>query len=160
MRGLRSLHDLCLALLVGGIAAAAVAAVTLFEIAPTREIAGQVGQVIFERLGYIVLAASVAVLLTRWALGRGEPASKSRSAALALASLSVGLALLVVLFITPRMEAIWHSAPHAQDGSGLTGDDRRDFMRLHGVANLSYMSMMAAGALQIVLRAMGRAPER
>ena len=156
MRGLRSIHDMGLALQVGGIAAAAVAAITLFEIAPTREIAGQVGQVIFERLGYIVLAASVAVLLTRWALGREEPMSKSRTAALVLAALSVGLALLVVLLITPRMAAIWHSAPHAQDGSGLTGDDRRAFMQLHGVANLSYMSMMVGGAVQIVLQAMGR----
>ena len=156
MRSMQSLHDLGLALLVGAIAAAAVAALTLFEQAPTREIAGQVGQVIFERLGWVVLAASAAVLLTRLAIGRGEPASKSRSAALALSSLCVGLALLVVLIITPRMASIWHSVPHAADGSGLTGGDRRAFMSLHGVANFSYMSMMALGAVQIVIRALGR----
>lgn len=157
MRWLQPLHDLGLALLVGGIASAAVAALTLFEQAPTREIAGQIGQVIFQRLGWVVLAASVAVLLTRLALARGEPASKTRSAAMTLSCLCVGLALLVVLIITPRMASIWYSVPHASDGSGLTGDDRRAFMALHGVANLSYMSMMALGAVQIVIRALGRA---
>ena len=67
------------------------------------------------------------------------------------------LTLLVVFVITPRMASIWHSVPHAVDGSGLMGDDRRAFMRLHGIANLCYMSMMALGAVQIVIRALGRA---
>ena len=157
MKTVQSLHDLGLALLVGGIASALVAALTLFERAPSREIAGQVGQVIFERLGWVVLAASAIVLVTRLLLRREEPASRQGAAALTLASLCVGLALLVVLFITPRMASIWYSAQHAADGSGLSGDDRRAFMSLHGVANLSYMSMMVAGAVQIVLRAVGRA---
>ena len=53
MKMLQSVHDLGLAVLFGGIASAVVAALTLFELAPTREVAGQVGQVIFERLGWV-----------------------------------------------------------------------------------------------------------
>lgn len=156
MRGVQSLHDLGLALLFGGIASALVAAVTLFEHAPTREIAGQVGQVVFQRLGWVVLGASAVVFATRLFLTRTEPAGRARSAALTLASICLGVSLLVVLVITPRMAAIWYSVPHAPDGTGLTGDDRRLFMTLHGVANLSYTSMMVMGAAQIVLRAAGR----
>lgn len=147
-----AIHDLALALMVGGVAGGAIAALILFERAPTREVAGQIGQTIFDRLGVIVLALALAVVLARLLLRRLQPASRTLPG-LPQAVICVILAGLIALWMTPAMHALWVGAPHAEDGSGLTGEAKSRFMRLHGAANLAYIAILLAGSWQIALGA-------
>ncbi|HET6373204.1 MAG TPA: DUF4149 domain-containing protein [Candidatus Polarisedimenticolia bacterium] len=153
---LGTLHDLSLALVVGGIAGAAVSALALFGKAPSREVAGEVGQLLFQRLGQGVLILSMVVLVTRLVLARSEPATTTRTVSVLLAAAALALSAVVALWLTPRMGVIWTASPHAPDGSGLLAEDRRLFMALHGIANLCYISILVMGAAQIALRAVAR----
>ena len=153
MRIVRALHDLALAFLAGGIAGGAVCALVLFAKAPSREVAGAVGQAIFDRLGLIVLGLSAILLACRLILQRLEPPSRSRATALAASAICVVLSGIIALWLTPAMAEIWSTAPHAPDGTGLVEEARRPFMRMHGIANLCYAIILAASAGLIVLRA-------
>lgn len=147
----RAVVGLALGLQVGGIAVASAAAFVLFDRAPNREIAGHIGMGIFELLAAVVLALTLIVLAGRLFLRRGEPASRASSAGLVLAVACCVLALAIALWLTPQMARIWESAPHAADGAGLTGEDRRRFMALHGIGNLAYQLILVMGAAQVVL---------
>lgn len=159
MRVIRAIHDLAVALLVGGIAGGSLSAIVLFRKAPTREVAGEVGQAIFNLLGIVVLSLSIVLLASRILLQRREPPSKSRSMALALSVACAAAACAIALWLTPAMGAIWESAPHAADGSGLAGEARGSFMRLHGLANLCYLILLLSAA-GIILRRPGPMPSR
>jgi hypothetical protein len=150
------LHDLSLGILAGGIAGIGLAVNVLFSRAPSREIAGQIGNVIFSRLGPATLALALIVLATRLYLNRQEPASGIRTAALAASVIMAVLAALVALWLTPAMGAIWRSAAHAPDGSGLTGGDRSRFIALHVGANVAYLVTFLLGLAQIAMRAWNR----
>jgi hypothetical protein len=158
MRFVSAVHDLALALLVGGLAGVFVSVGTLFARAPTREIAGQVGDAIFGRIAPAAVLLAAIVLAGRLRLHRVEAASARRSLSLVLAAalaLAVGAA---ALYLTPRMSAIWTSAPHAADGSGLAGDDKVLFLRLHILSNLSYLAALLAGVALILARAIAPSP--
>jgi hypothetical protein len=157
MRFLEVLHGLALALLTGGIAGVGLAVGVLFQRAPSREIAGQVGNATFSRLGPAVLALAAIVLAARVYLHRAEPPSGIRTTSLVLAVAIVAVAALVALGITPRMAALWAAGAHAADGSGLTGEDRGRFVALHALANAAYLVLLACGAALIVLTSIRRA---
>lgn len=150
------LHDLSLGLLAGGIAGIGLAVNILFDRAPSREIAGQIGNVIFSRLGPSSFALALIVLASRLYLNRIEPPSRMRTASVAICVVMAILAAVVALWLTPRMGAIWRSAPHAPDGTGLTGVDRSRFIALHVGANLAYLVIFLLGTAQIALRAWQR----
>ena len=152
MRVIRAIHDLAVALLAGGIAGGSLSAIVLFRKAPTREVAGEVGQAIFDLLGIVVLSLSIVLLASRILLQREETPSWKRSTALALSVICAAAACVIALWLTPAMGAIWESGPHAADGSGLAGDARASFMRLHGMANLSYLILLLSSAGMILLR--------
>lgn len=149
-------HVLALALMAGGIAGIGLAAGVIFGRAPTREVAGQIGNTLFARLGPAVLVLSLVAMAARILLHRGEPPSWWRAASTILAVLTAVLAAAVALWLTPRMNAIWSTAPHAEDGSGLLGDARSRFLMLHGISNLLYMSIMILGAVQLALSGLRR----
>jgi hypothetical protein len=155
MRLAAILHDLSLALLVGGIAGVGFCVNLLFSRAPSREIAGQVGNAIFGRLGPGVLALSVTLLITSLLLHRGGPPSGRRTVSLLLAGAIVAVAAVTALWLTPRMGALWASGVHAADGSGLIGDDRRRFLALHIISNVAYLMVMLMGVALELLRSWG-----
>jgi len=159
MRLAAILHDLSLALLVGGIAGVGFCVNLLFARAPSREIAGQVGNAIFARLGPGVLALSVALLVTSLLLHRGGPPSGRRIVSVLLAGAIVAVAAVTALWLTPRMGAIWASGAHAADGSGLLGDDRRRFLVLHIISNVAYLAVMLMGVALVLLRARELPPQ-
>ena len=64
MRAVAAVHDLVLALLTGGLAGAGLAVNLLFARAPSREIAGAIGNAIFTRLGPISLGLAAVLLLS------------------------------------------------------------------------------------------------
>ncbi|HEY3177099.1 MAG TPA: DUF4149 domain-containing protein [Candidatus Polarisedimenticolia bacterium] len=158
MRFIRAIHDLTLALVVGGIFGGAFSAVILFREAPSREVAGRVGQAIFDLLGIVVFGLSLVLLASRAFLLRTEPPSRARSVALALSVACVLLACAIALGLTPAMGRIWRTAPHAPDGSGLVEAARVPFMRLHGIANLSYLALLGCAAAIILLQPADRLP--
>ena len=159
MRLTAIVHDLSLALLVGGIAGVGLCANLLFARAPSREIAGQVGNAIFGRLGPGVLVLSVAVLITSLLLHRGGAPSGRRTGLVLLAGAMVVIAAVTALWLTPRMGALWASGAHAADGSGLIGDDRSRFLVLHIISNVAYLAVMLMGAALVLLRAWGLPPQ-
>ena len=146
------IHDVALALVVGGIAAVGVAAGAIFGSSPTREIAGQIGNDLFGTLGPAVLGLSLVVLAARLLLQSGEPTSRVRTASLICAVLMALMAAVLALWLTPRMNTIWTGSPHAPDGSGLDPGVRGGFMILHGISNLLYLGIMLLGITQIILR--------
>lgn len=152
MRIVERLHDLALAILVGSVAGVGLSAITLFDRAPSREFAGQIGNAIFEMFGLMVLVLSLVVLASRFAIHRNEAPSAARLAALAISVMIVLMAAVIALWLTPVMGRIWATAAHAPDGSGLVGDERSRFMMLHGIGNLGYVSIMLMGALLVVMR--------
>jgi hypothetical protein len=158
MRFVSAAHDLALALLVGGLAGVFVSVGTLFARAPTREIAGQVGNAIFGRLAPAAVLLAAIVLGARLRLHRGEPASARRSLALVLAAAIALTVAAAALYLTPRMSAIWTAAPHAADGSGLAGEDKVHFLRLHILSNLSYLAALLAGIALILAGAIVPSP--
>ena len=150
------IQNLALALMAGSIAGVGLAAFVLFAEAPSREIAGQVGNVIFARLGPAILALSGLSLGARAILHRTQRPTGGRATAFILAVVVAVLAGVVALWLTPTMVDIWHAAPHADDGSGLIGDERSRFLMLHGITNLFYMGIMIICALQLVLDSLRR----
>ncbi len=151
-------HDVSLAWIAGGVLVAAVAALLLFQVAPSREVAGQVGQAIFNWLGRLMLVLSLVATGSRLAIHRGAapPPGRSRPFPLDLALLGVMLAAsaTLALWLTPAMAAIWETAPHDPGGSGLMGADKTRFMRLHGLGNLLYIVLFGASTLLIARRAL------
>jgi hypothetical protein len=146
-------HDLALGWMTGGIGGAGVCAVLLFQHAPSREVAGQIGNVIFTILGQAVFALTLVLLAARLFLRRArEGATAPR---LWPAVLACALAGVLALWLTPAMTDIWGAVPHDPAGSGLMGDDKARFMRLHGAGNLIYLTLFAMGCLLIAARAMG-----
>lgn len=151
MRPAVAVHDLALALMIGGIAGVGLAIAMTFARAPSREVAGQIGNAVFGVLGPSVLVASLVVLVTRVLVQRSEAPSTARTASLSLAIVTALLAAIVALWLTPRMSALWTGGAHAPDGSGLTGPDRSRFLSLHGVSNLLYLAILLLSAAQLVL---------
>ena len=160
MRLVSILQDLSLALLVGGIAAVSVAAFVLFDTAPTHEIAGQIGNELFAALGPVLLGVALVNLAARLGLMSREPASFLRTVSLVLATSGVLVAGAIALWLTPRLGVIWTAGAHAPDGSGLAGDASIRFARLHGLAGLSYMTLLLIGIASIFLRNLGPAAGR
>ncbi len=152
MRLLRLLHDLALCLLLGGVAGTALCAGVLFDRAPTREIAGQIGSAIFGRLGPSVLVLTLVVLGSKLLLPRSGGAWRLP---MIMACGMTAVALVIALWLTPRMISIWNEAPHAQDGSGLLGEDRRRFFMLHGMTNVGYVAIAILSAIQVALGSRG-----
>ncbi len=157
MRIVRIVHDLVAAFLLGGIATASAAAMILFARAPSREVAGQIGQTIFEVVGRGAFVFSLVLLACRVAMSRAEPAPARGSLALGLAVLIVVLAGAIALWLTPAMGEIWRDGVHAADGSGLAGADREAFMSRHAIGSAFYFVIILASAVIIGLRSAGRA---
>jgi len=157
MRIIGALHDLALAILVGSIAGVSIATITLFDRAPSREFAGQVGNGVFETLALLVLILTLIILAARFLLRRGEPSSAASAAASALSLIMVVVAAVITLWITPAMGRIWAESAHAPDGSGLMGADRARFMWLHGLSSAAYLGLFLAGAVLVVVRSLTRA---
>jgi len=128
----------------------------LFSRAPSREIAGQIGHAIFDRIGPASLALAAILLGARIALHRAERPGGARLAALALALVAAAACAVAALYLTPRMSAIWSGGAHAGDGAGLAGDDRARFLAMHIAANLTYLAAMISGAALLALRAIRR----
>jgi len=151
-------HDLCLALLVGGLGAVFVAAFILFEAAPDHETAGQIGQAIFNLVGPGTLAVTLLLLGTRAALKTAVAPARLAAAGTALAVLAVLLAGVIALWLTPAMDSIWKTAPHAADGSGLEGEHYTRFMRLHGMGSASYLAILLIGFVLLASRSIAGRP--
>lgn len=148
----RVVHDLALCLILGGIAGTALCAGVLFERAPSREIAGHLGSVIFGRLGPAVLVLALVVVGTRLMLSR-DGSVRGRRLSLVLAAAMTAVAMVVSIWLTPQMITIWNEAPHAPDGSGLLGEDRARFFMLHGMTNLGYIAIGLLAACLVGQRA-------
>ncbi len=146
------IHDLCLALLVGGLGAAFVAAFVLFDAAPNHEIAGQVGQAIFNLLGPGTLVVTILLVASRAFLGSGVAPARLSRIGTALAVLTVLLAAAIALWLTPAMDVIWRTGPHAPDGTGLAGEDHARFMRLHGAGSASYLAVWLIAVVLLMMR--------
>jgi hypothetical protein len=155
MRLVAVVRDLCLAFLVGGLGAVFIAAIILFDRAPSREVAGEIGQALFNELGPVVFIVTLFLLGGYVLLRRTEPSPATGVVSLVLAGACVLIAALIALWLTPRMDVIWETAPHAEDGSGLAGEERTRFMTLHGIASASYLSIWLAGIALLVLRSFG-----
>jgi len=128
----------------------------LFQAAPSREVAGQVGQVVFNWLGRVVFALTLVglagrVVLDRLAAGR-EKARRPGSLDLWLTASACAAAAVLALWLTPAMEVIWRTAPHDPSGGGLVGDDKSRFMRLHGAGNLLYLTLLVVTTLLVARR--------
>ncbi|MGH9868111.1 MAG: DUF4149 domain-containing protein [Candidatus Polarisedimenticolia bacterium] len=140
----------------GAILGGAVAAVLLFQAAPSREVAGQVGQVVFNWLGRVVLVLMLVGLISRFLLDRpgagGEAPRRTGSLDLWLTAAACAAAAVLALWITPAMDEIWTTAPHDPAGSGLMGADKSRFMRLHGVGNLLYLTLLTVTTLLVARR--------
>ncbi len=156
MRFVEAVYDLALAVLVGSIIGVSVATIALFDRAPSREFAGQVGSAVFDMLGMIALILSLVALASRFLMRRREPSSVPGAIMTGLAVVMVAVAAAIALWITPAMNAIWAEAPHAQDGSGLIGPERAQFMWLHGLSSAAYLGLVLIGAALIVARSPGR----
>ncbi|MBI3449322.1 MAG: DUF4149 domain-containing protein [Acidobacteria bacterium] len=156
MRLVAALHDLSLAFLTGGLAGVFVAVDMLFDRAPSREIAGQVGVAIFGRIGPSSLALAAILLGARIALHGAERPGGARRVSLVLALVIAASCAAAALYLTPRMSAIWIAGAHAGDGAGLTGDDRSRFLAMHIASNLAYLAAMISGAAMLALRAFDR----
>lgn len=152
MRMLRVLHDLALGLILGGIAGTALCAGVLFDLAPSREVAGRIGSAIFGRLGPSILALTLIVLATHLLQSRGASRHGERLSMVLVLAMT-GVAVVVSLWLTPRMIAIWNEAPHAPDGSGLVGEDRGRFFMMHGMTNLGYIAIALFSAGVVALQA-------
>lgn len=164
-------HDVSLAWIAGGVLVAAVAAVLLFRVAPSREVAGQVGQAIFNGLGRLMLVLSLVAAGSRLAIQRAAaPAQAAFSRAtspgsgpgsrrafpldIVLCGVMVAASATLALWLTPAMAAIWETAPHDPGGTGLMGADKTRFMRMHGAGNLLYLTLFGASTLLIARRAL------
>ena len=111
-------HDVSLAWIAGGVLVAAVAALLLFQVAPSREMAGQVGQAIFDWLGRLMLVLSLVAAGSRLAIQRGAAPPPARSPAgtsvsrrpfpldLALLGVMLAASATLALWLTPAMAAI------------------------------------------------------
>ncbi|HKY33322.1 MAG TPA: DUF4149 domain-containing protein [Candidatus Polarisedimenticolia bacterium] len=152
-------QDLALGLLAGGIAGAALCATVLFQAAPSREVAGDVGNAIFRPLGLAAFALSLVLLAARWVLRLQRPASLPGTPPAPSLILPLAACLLsgtLAFYVTPVMTALWESAPHDPSGGGLMGEDRSRFMRLHGLGNLLYLSLLTLSAAGIAAGALRR----
>jgi len=156
MRFIEAVYDLALAVLVGSIIGVSVAAIALFDRAPSREFAGQVGSAVFDMMGMMALALSLLILAARFLIRRREPFSVTGAVVTGLAVLAALVSAAIALWITPVMDAIWAEAPHAPDGSGLVGPERARFMWLHGLSSASYLALVVIGALMILNRSLTR----
>ncbi|MFQ5701704.1 MAG: DUF4149 domain-containing protein [Acidobacteriota bacterium] len=152
MRIVSVVHDLCLALLIGGIASILMVAFILFRQAPNHEIAGHIGNVLFGIVGHGVFVLALLVLVASLLLRRREASRRVQSITVSLAGVCALVAGVLALWITPRMNTIWLTTRHALDGSGLMGDDRARFMALHGMANSAYLAIWLACITLLVLR--------
>ena len=146
------IHDLCLALLVGGLGAVFVAAFVLFDAAPDHEIAGQIGQALFNLLGPGTLGVTLLLLATRAYLRTVVAAPRFAGIGTGLAVVAVILAGGIAFWLTPAMDVIWKTAPHANDGTGLAGEDYTRFMRLHGMGSASYLAIWLIAAVLLAMR--------
>jgi hypothetical protein len=149
-------HDLSLGWMTGAILGAGVAAVMLFKLAPSREVAGQIGNVLFEMLGRAVFLLTLILLGSRLLLRREALPGAARGLSLWPCLLACALAAILTLWLTPAMGVIWHTAPHDPAGAGLTGDDKARFMRLHGAGNLIYLALFVLGSALLAARAARR----
>lgn len=150
-------HDMAAAFLMAGVATSSAAALILFDRAPSREVAGQIGQTIFEVVGRGTFAMALVLLACRLAIGRQEPRRASGTVALALVVVMVVASGLIALWITPALGEIWRNGEHAADGSGLVGADRAAFGSRHGMGSAAYLVILVCAAVTIGLRATGRA---
>ena len=153
MKIVLALHHVALVLLTGGIAGIGLAVTVLFQRASSREAAGQIGNAIFGRLAPGALLLSAVILATAIPIYRNSSASWNRTVSVALAIAMFLLALGVTFWLTPKMSAIWASGAHADDGTGLAGDSRKQFLMLHGISNLAYIGMLVSGLVMTVLAA-------
>ena len=64
MKIISALHHVSIVLMTGGIAGVGLAATVLFQKASSREVAGQIGNVIFGRLAPSVMVLSAVILAT------------------------------------------------------------------------------------------------
>jgi len=124
----------------------------LFARAPSREIAGQIGNVIFSRLGPAVAILAVALFATEMITRRSRASGAAEIASTILHAAIVLMALAVALWLTPKMGAIWREGAHAADGTGLEGNARGRFLVLHVASNLIYLAMLTSGIAIVVLR--------
>ena len=147
------IHGLALALLAGGIAGIVLAIDIVFDRAPSREIAGQIGNVIFGRLAPAVLGLSLLALGARIVMQGADSPSWGRTVALVAAILTVLIAAVIAFWLTPSMNLIWKEGLHAADGSGLAGDDRTRFLTMHIWSAVLYLGILSLAALQITLTA-------
>jgi hypothetical protein len=153
MKIISALHHVSIVLMTGGIAGVGLAATVLFQKASSREVAGQIGNVIFGRLAPSVMVLSAVILATAIPIYRSQSISWNRTLSLGLAVAIFLMAAVVTFWLTPRMGAIWNSATHAGDGSGLTGEPYKQFMMMHGISNLVYIGVLLSGLVMTVLAA-------
>ena len=146
------IHDLCLALLVGGLGAVFVAAFVLFDAAPNHEIAGQVGQAIFNLVGPGTLVVTILLVASRAFLKSSVAPARLSRVGTGLSVIAVLVAAAIALWLTPAMDVIWKTAPHAPDGSGLAGEDYARFMKLHGAGSASYLAIMLIAVVLLAMR--------
>jgi len=146
------IHDLCLALLVGGLGAVFVAAFVLFDAAPNHEIAGQVGNALFNLLGLGTLAVTIILMASRAFLRANVAPARLSGIGTGLTVIAVLLSAAIAFWLTPGMDVIWKTAPHAPDGSGLAGEDYARFMKLHGAGSASYLAIMLIAVVLLAMR--------
>lgn len=147
------IHDLCLALLVGGLGAVFIAAFVLFDAAPNHEVAGQVGNALFNLLGPGTLAVTILLTAMRMFLKTAVTPRGLSAITTGLAVIAVLLAGVIAFWLTPVMDTLWKTAPHAPDGSGLSGEDYTRFMSYHGAGSASYLAVWLIAIVLLVMRA-------
>jgi len=157
MKAVTIVHDLVVAMLAGGLATASVAAFILFDRAPSKEIAGQIGQTIFEIVGRGTFALALVLLACRLILARGDDPRVKRRAAMVMTALIVVVAAVIALWVTPALGEIWREGRHAEDGSGLAGADKEAFMARHGLGSAGYLVLILTSMGLIAMRAVDRA---
>jgi len=141
---------LTLIVLVGGTLGVATSAIIVFDKAPTREIAGQIGTSVFDMLSRVVFVAAVILLTASIVIRRREPSLRSRINLFLSVAIFV-VASLIALWLTPGMGHIWSTAQHDPAGGGLIGEERSRFMMLHGIGNLGYLSIVVMGIVLTIL---------
>lgn len=141
---------LSLTVLVGMTLGVASAAIIVFDKAPTREIAGQIGVSAFGLLSRIVFVAAVILLAVSIVIRRRHPSLRSKLNLFLSTGIFV-VAAILALWLTPGMVYIWETAPHDPAGGGLIGEDRSRFMMLHGIGNLGYLAIVAVGIALTIL---------
>jgi hypothetical protein len=151
MAWLRVASMLVLALWMGGLAALAMSASTVFAALEARDpdqgraLAGYVVGALIERVqtwGWILGGALLAILALRAIMG---PRPRRFAVRMWTIVLLLGISIAAAIYVTPRVAAIRDEA--AGRVSAWPEDDprRREFNRLHGLSNILVLVTLVAG---------------